>query len=257
MTNEKSTDVVPDDLQNLQKELFKLSEHLNEQHKRAIALSVPNRPEFPAHCRTWARRDFWTLREGLNLLLNRRPQAQDWNYGVLDLWKLAQACIGPDGTLKVINPDTETFFENSKVDKLKVRPADLLQWAEEKGITIPAALSEAVHGRAPITAEVVSPVLIATQAKQDNKARRIEALTSFLSDMEQKAKNNDLSWGRRAIPVTKENFRAVFCRVYPEHNVAAATLADDVTDLGGQFRPGTRSKANNILEKLFPKTKQG
>lgn len=257
MTNEKNTDAVPDDLHNLQKELFKLSEHLNEQHKRAVALSVPNRPEFPAHCRAWARRDFWTLREGLNLLLSRRPQAQDWDYGVLDLWKLAQACIGPNGTLKIINPDTEAFFENSKVDKFKVQPADLLQWAEQKGIPIPDALSEAVRGRAPITAEVVSPSLIANQAKQDNKTRRLNALTSFLNDMEQQAKNNDLSWDRMAIPVTKEDFRTVFCRLYPEHDVASATLADDVAGLGGQFRPGTRSKANNILEKLFPKTKQG
>ena len=254
MTNEKNIEIAPDEFQ---KALTEFNKKFQENLKRAEELSKPFRPEFRAHCQTWVRRDFWTLREGFNLLCGRRPQAQDWNYGVLDLWKLAQACIGPNGTLKVINPDTETFFENSKVDKHKVRPADLLRWAEQKGITIPATLCEAVQGRAPITAEVVPPTLIANQAKQDNKALRLEALRGFLSDMEQRAKENDFSWDRKKIPVTKEDFRSVFCRIYPEHGVATATLADDVADLGGKFRSGTENKTNNILEKLFPKTKQG
>ena len=248
MTNEKNTDVVPDDLKNASEQFLK---HLEEQSKRAKELSRPFRPGFRAHCQTWTRRDFWTLREGFNLLCGRRPQAQDWDYGVLDLWRLAQACIGPNGTLKVINPDTETFFENSKVDKHKVRPADLLRWAEQKGITIPAALCEAVQGRAPIAAEVVPPPLIANKAKQDRKAARIEALKAFLNQMEQLVKKENLRFDRTCIPVTKDDFRSVFLRINPSFDVSTATLADDLAELGVTFEPGTRNKSDNILERLF------
>ena len=257
MTNEKNTDVVPNDLQRASTELM---QHLEEQQRRAEELSKPFRPEFRAHCQTWTRRDFWTLREGFNLLCGRRPQAQDWNYGVLDLWKLAQACIGPNGTLKVINPDAETFFENSKVDKYKVRPADLLQWAEEKGIMIPAALREAVQGRSPIVAEVVPPTLIANKAKQDNKAERLKALSTFLEEIERHSQDQNLPFNRQRIPATKEDFHAVFCRVHPGYDVEIATLADDVASLGGKFRPGrpsTGSERENFLEQLFPKRKLG
>lgn len=254
MTDEKNNNLASNDLQKASTEFLK---HIETLRKQEHELSKPFRPEFRAHCQAWAKRDFWTAREGLNLLCGRRPQAQDWNYGVLQLWELAKACIGKNGTLKVINPDAETFFENSKVDKYKVRPADLLQWAEQKGVSIPPQLCEAVQGKASIDAEVVSPPLIATKAKQDNKKQRLNALSKFLDDMEQRAKENDLSWNRQKIPVTKEDFREVFCRAYPEHDVATATLADDVAALGGKFRSGTQDKSNNILERLFPKTKQG
>ncbi|ADE14206.1 hypothetical protein Nhal_1033 [Nitrosococcus halophilus Nc 4] len=95
----------------------------------------------------------------------------------------------------------------------------------------------------------------ALQAKRSIKAERRQRLREFLEEAQKRAEKEGYSLFRiDAIPVTKRDFHKVFFRIYKDiPGCAAATLADDLREIGARFRRGTRSRKNNVLEQLFPR----
>ena len=108
-------------------------------------------PDYAELCLDWAQRDTWPLKAGLNLLRRCHPQKRAWDNGVLRLWRLARRSISADGSL----PVTKTGCAGAclaTAETLRVRPLDLLDWADRQDVPIPLELSEAVRGRPEVAA---------------------------------------------------------------------------------------------------------
>jgi len=236
---------------------------LLEEHRR-YAEEPPRPADYATICREYARRDFWTLKEGFNLLARCRPQKQGWEYGIREMWDLAKSCIGPGGSLDVSNPET-AGKRFSAFNKLKIRPANLLSWAGEKGFAVPQELEDAVNGARGVTIVQVAQeslprprIEAANATRKSQKERRRDALRSFLDEMDRLANKEGLNWNRECIPVTKTDFHKVFYQVHPEiPSVAVSTLADDLPEFGTKFAHGTKKRRNNVLHQIFLKTKLG
>lgn len=215
------------------------------------AITEPKPPaNFAQLCNQWAMRDYWTVKEGLNLLCSCHPEKTYWDSGVGELWTIAQHCIGPSGSLNVINPEAKGIASN-RARKYKIRPADLLRWAREKGIAIPPEVSQAVSG-----IDTTTPSQIATQSREDAKAKRLRLLRGFCDEVYERGARQGMSWARQRapFPVTKAEFREVFYHVHGEAlgaPKAQATFNDDLKDVGAVFAPGTKSNHSNALAQLF------
>ena len=218
-----------------------------------------NPPNYQKVCVAWARHDFWPLKEGLNLLCRCRPQKQRWDFGIKELWNLGKRCIGPGGTLKVVNPDVSAWSDGGRAKKLQIKPTDLLDWADAKRIPIPFELSDAIRGNDVIEGSYIINETQTTQATLQRtlgKEQRHEALQEFLDDIQQRVHDMNLNWDITTIPVTKKDFQNVFHRLYTDISpVGSDQFGDDLKEFGAKFQRGTKNRTDNILVKIFPELK--
>lgn len=208
------------------------------------------RNDFSGLCHEWAKRDFWLLWDGLNLLVGRHPDIRDWESGVSELWELAVTCIGPGGSLSVANPDAKAWTRVGLAQKYRVRGVDLLDWARTKGIPVPPELASAVLGDSP---EVTSE---ATRTKEYRKRDRLRDIRGFSEQVYQKARQAGMDWGLNEGPIaaTKAEFKEFFeshMGLSKAESVALATFQEDLKHLGIRFRKGTKNRPDNDLAKLF------
>lgn len=197
-------------------------------------------PHWRAYAHDYSKRDFWLLSEGLNLLYQSHPNNTSSSGGCFTYRTLAEHCIGPGGSLAVINPESSFY-------KIKVRPTDLIEWAHQKNIAIPSELEQTLS---PDPSP--SPTAAALRAKTNTKQERLKQLRMFVDDIERRAKAGNRNWDRTCLPVTKKDFTEIFFKCYPDvKEVSVATLADDLRQFEVKFRPGTSNKKNNVLTKLF------
>lgn len=243
-TPEQTMKAFQDALTGFQKRLDESSRKAAERQK----LRVEN--DFAGLCQEWAKRDFWLLWEGLNLLVGRHPDIRDWESGVSELWELAIMCIGPGGSLSVANPDAKAFGKGGRAQKYRVRGVDLLDWARTKGITVPQELASAVFGD---STEIASA---ATRTKEYRKRERLRDVREFSKLVYQRASQAGMDWGVNEGPIaaTKAEFKECFeshMRLSKAESVALATFQEDLKHLGIRFRKGTKNRPDNDLAKLF------
>ncbi len=201
-------------------------------------------------CANWAKRDFWSLWEALNLLVHRHPETHDWSDGVGDLWQLAVTCIGPGGTLRVINPEVKALTTPALAHKYKIRPLDLLSWARAKKISVPKELDAVLTGVEEISSSA------GTLSLEERKKKRRRDIRRFTDIAYAEAERVGIDWAKMKLPigVTKQEFKAVFeqyMRVQPSEKVSQDTFNDDLKDLGITFARGVKNRSNNDLARLF------
>lgn len=222
---------------------------------KAKANQVRTETQYPADyatlCLTWARHDFWSLKTGLNLLCQCHPEKELWDFGILDLWTLAKTCIGPGGSLAVTDITPKGMTDYHKAINYRTRPRDLLRWAREKNIPIPAELDLAVNpSRQSLQTQP------ATLNREDAKAKRLRLLRGFCESVYQRGVQQGMEWAQRKepYPVTKAEFREVFYKLHGEQlgrKISQATFYDDLAFVNAAFAPGIKSSVNNVLTQLF------
>lgn len=220
--------------------------------KKEKRLQMEEAARFGFHeiCTEWARRDFWNLWEGLNLLKHRHPETRDWYGGVADLWRLAQTCIGPGGSLRVVNPEAKALTNPGLIQKYKVRPMDLLGWAQVKNIPVPNELETVLSGvKGGVSAS-------ATLSLEERKRKRLSQIRQFVDILYAQAANAGMDWAvqKLAIVATKQEFKSVFelyMRVPLVERISQDTFNDDLKSLGIKFARGVKNRSDNDLSKLF------
>ncbi|MEW8348573.1 MAG: hypothetical protein AB2687_09700 [Candidatus Thiodiazotropha taylori] len=212
--------------------------------QRSKWIDQPNHPELPAIIDQYVKQDFWVLPEALNILRGFHPYRTGW--GNTGDRELAQSCVGPGGSLKVINPQ-------ESVRHWKVRPKDFVQWANQKGLPIASILKLAVQG-------VGKQSLSTTRGKTDQanlsrkteKEARLEALETLRDKIDRRAVEKNRNWNSCNIPATKADLHGIFFQINPDlKKVAVDTLADDLPQIGIKFQHGQKSRSDNALVKLF------
>lgn len=207
--------------------------------KRQAWISQPNHPELAEIATDYAKRDYWLLREALNMAAGYHPSRSEW--GKPGDYQLAASCVGPAGSLPVINQDEPQR-------KWRVRPEAFLEWAGAKGVPVHAAVRSAWLGVAP-PMDATGPAK-ATEKKKAQAAQRQQLVASFIEQLNRKLTN--YSWDSTAMPVTWEDVHRVFFRVNTKTpKVSIRTLADDFRALGSNCAPGRKSKENKVLDRLF------
>ncbi|MCG8433996.1 MAG: hypothetical protein MJA83_08195 [Gammaproteobacteria bacterium] len=236
---------------NLEKTFQELQEQVMEGiHKRDATVEPAPHPNFDDAIAEHVKRDYWTLKEGLNMLCRCHPDKQRWDHGIYELFTLAKSCIGPEGTLKVAGLRADGSLPLiSPQSKLKTTPRDLLTWAKTKNIPVPIELESAVFGNHSNAKQVTAK---ATQSRETKKRDRHRDLGVFLNDIEARSHESNQPITRHSIPATKRQFHEIFISRYPEYSdIKVSTLADDLTDLGVKFKHGTGKQTKNILKSLF------
>jgi hypothetical protein len=228
------------------KEGFEKIDRANRE-RRARAVQT----NFQGVCDEWAKRDFWLIREGINLLMREHPETRSYDEKFTKLWAFARTCIGPGGSLFVVNPEAKALTKAALSDKYRVRPADLLAWAKSKQVLVPQELLAAVYGDAPVT-----PTSAGTASQEEKKRARRQSIRQFKEVVYRRAKEVGLEWAvnNGPINVTKEEFKDLFERytgVSPEDQVKLETFKLDLKELGIPFARGVKKRSNNDLEKLF------
>ncbi|MCP5306968.1 MAG: hypothetical protein H6953_16110 [Chromatiaceae bacterium] len=233
MTDEKGPDELAAELQ------AAIDPVLKRLDESAQWRNQPNHPELARLAAQHARRDFWRLQEAFNLAAGFHPARDGWGRDG-DL-QLARGCVGPDGSLKVVNPK-----ESER--KWRVRPSDFIQWADTKGISVHPAVLHACRGGSAIP-KPPSQVK-ATRVRQSQVELRSEKIQEFLGRLDQLSAN--YRWDRTRMPVTWDDVHRVFYRLYPDvKEVSPGTLAIDFKKSGARCAPGTPSKTRTVLEDLF------
>ncbi|MCU7871927.1 MAG: hypothetical protein KZQ91_04185 [Candidatus Thiodiazotropha sp. (ex Lucinoma borealis)] len=221
------------------KHLQAFNEKLQQQSKW---IDQPNHPELPTILDEYAKRDFWVLQEALNLLRGYHPHRSGW--GESGDLALAKSCVGPGGSLSVINPQ-------APVRKWQVRPKDFIKWAEVKGLPLYPAMKHAMTS--PVRLSSPTQQTRTSQANQTRKAEkeaRLEALEWMRVEID--SRTIERNWDSSTIPATKEDFHDVFFRIFPDRDkVKVETLAADLPQIGIKFQPGRKKSKNNVLAKLF------
>lgn len=215
--------------------------------RRALAVQS----NFRGICDEWARRDFWSLHEGLNLLKREHPESRNYDDKFIRLRAFAQTCIGPGGSLFVVNPEARALTKAALTEKYRVRPVDLLAWAKNKQIPVPEELLAAVYGDAPVT-----KTSAATTSQEEKKRARRQSIRQFKEVVYRRAEELGFEWAVSNGPInaTKEEFKDLFehkMGVQPEDRVKLETFKLDLKELGVQFARGVKKRSNNDLSKLF------
>ncbi|MEW8692677.1 MAG: hypothetical protein AB2535_16650 [Candidatus Thiodiazotropha endolucinida] len=221
------------------KHLQAFNEKLQQQSKW---IDQPNHPELPSILDGYAKRDFWVLQEALNLLRGYHPYRSGW--GESGDLVLAKSCVGPGGSLPVINPQ-------APVRKWQVRPKDFLKWAEEKGLPLYPAMKHAMSSPAQLSKpEQQTKTDQANRTRKAEKKARLEALQQIKDEIDTLTVGR--SWDSSNIPATKEDFHGVFFRFNKDlKKVSVGTLADDLPQIGIKFQPGQKTREDNVLVRLF------
>lgn len=210
--------------------------------QRSTWIDQPNHPELPTILDEYAKRDFWLLQEALNLLRGYHPKRNGW--GASGDLALAKSCVGPGGSLSVIN-------SQAPVRKWQVRPKGFIKWANDKGLPLYPAMKHAMSHPARVSSPTEQ-----TRTNQANRIRkaekeaRIEALQQIKDEIDNRTVGR--SWDSSNIPATKEDFHGVFFRLKKDlKKVSVGTLADDLPLIGIKFQPGQKSRKDNVLAQLF------
>ncbi|MCU7933236.1 MAG: hypothetical protein KZQ90_20790 [Candidatus Thiodiazotropha sp. (ex Codakia rugifera)] len=235
MSQENSTDAKD----KLLKHMWSIVDRM-QQHNKWI--DQPNHPELPMILDQYLKRDFWRLQEALNLIRGYHPSRNGW--GKRGDLTLAKSCVGPGGSLSVINSQESDW-------DWKVRPKAFVKWAEEKGLSLHPDMKHAMISPARLSNPTPQ-----TRTKQANRTRkaekeaRLEALVWMRNEIDQRT--HDRNWDSSSIPSTKDDFHDVFYRIFPDIvEVKAETLAGDLPQIGIKFQPGRKTSKNNVLSKLF------
>jgi hypothetical protein len=235
MANDNSSDAMDKALKLLQSETDKLK-------LRFKWINQPNHPELPTILDEYVKRNFWQLQEALNLLRGYHPSRNGW--GVPGDLALAKSCVGPGGSLLVINP-------HEPVRNWRVSPKDFIKWAEEKGLPLHPAMKHAMTGPAQLSKpEQQTRTDKANRTRKAEKEARLEALQQMKDEIDNRTVGR--SWDSSNIPATKEDFHGVFFRFNKDlKKVSVGTLADDLPQIGIKFQPGQKTRKDNVLAKLF------
>ncbi|MEW8024761.1 MAG: hypothetical protein AB2794_17195 [Candidatus Thiodiazotropha endolucinida] len=235
MGDEKSADAMDKLVNHLQGVTEKLQQNIKWTNQ-------PNHPALPTILDEYAKRDFWLLQEALNMMRGYHPNRSGW--GESGDLALAKSCVGPGGSLSVIN-------SQAPVRKWQVRPKDFIKWAEEKGLPLHPTMKHAMTS----TAQLSSPAQ-QTKTDQANRTRkaekkaRLEALQKIKDEIDNRTVGR--SWDSSNIPATKEDFHGVFFRFNKDlKKVSVVTLADDLPQIGIKFQPGQKSRKDNVLVQLL------
>lgn len=206
---------------------------------------------YAALCQQWAKRETWTLRQFLCLLVGADPgdpqKQRDWRESRLQAidpkeyrqrLRILESCRA---TLEI--PVGEKLDEHTPCSKVK-----LLQIAKGQRWNIPPQLERAALSS--VAAEISHPT----------KDARLKSICEFIEELFQRGSAQDLRFAvdsKRCIPVTKSDFFSVFLQEYPQYRGPVLdTLKDDFKDerLKGKVRFSARKdNPNNIVAKLFPK----
>lgn len=221
------------------KQLQAFNEKLQQQSKW---IDQSNHPELPAIMDEYAKRDFWVLREALNLLRGYHPHRNGW--GESGDLERAKSCVGPGGSLSVINLQ-------APVRKWQVKPKDFIKWAEEKGLPLYPAMKHVMTSPAHLSKPIKQTrTSQANQTRQSEKKARLENLEWMRNEID--SRTVERNWDSSSIPATKDDFHIVFFSVFPNRDkVKVDTLACDLPKIGIKFQPGRKVSKNNLLAKLF------
>lgn len=212
---------------------------LDRLNQRQKYLDQPNHPALAQLAADYAKRDFWQLRNALNMAAGYHPDRQGW--GRKGDWSLASACVGPDGSLRVVNP-------NEPFRKWRVRPAEFLTWATKKGIPVHSSVRSAVAGK--VTAPVISRTTNGTEKRKLQVEQRQDMIEMFIEQIDQLTA--DRNWDSSCMPVNWKDAHRVFYLVYPNVKyVSSRTLSGGLIALGAHCTPGRKSPDNRVLYNLF------
>ncbi|MCG8038567.1 MAG: hypothetical protein JAZ19_16195 [Candidatus Thiodiazotropha taylori] len=207
-------------------------------------IDQPNHPELPAIIDRYVKRDFWVLPEALNILRGYHPYRTGW--GNTGDRELAQSCVGPGGSLKVINPQ-------ESVRHWKVRPKDFMQWANQKGLPIDSVLKLAVQGGVkqslPISTGKTDQ---ANLSRKSEKEARLQELKRIRDEIDRRVVEQNRNWDSKNIPATKADLHDIFFQINPDlKKIAVDTLADDLPQIGIKFQSGQNPNKHNVLARLL------
>ncbi|MCG8017933.1 MAG: hypothetical protein JAY97_17135 [Candidatus Thiodiazotropha sp. 'RUGA'] len=213
-------------------------------------IDQPNHPELPAIIDRYVKRDFWLLPEALNILRGYHPYRTGW--GNTGDRELAQSCVGPGGSLNVINTQ-------ESVRHWKVRPKDFVQWANQKGLPIDSILKLAVQGEVkqslPISTGKTDQ---ANLSRKSEKEARLQAIKRIRDEIDRRVAEQNRNWDSRNIPATKADLHDIFFQINPDlKKVTVETLSDDLPQIGIKFQPGQKPNKDNVLARLLVDFIQG
>jgi hypothetical protein len=192
----------------------------------------------------WCKRDTWLIHyEAIALAKGWEPNT-NLLLDVTDkgLLELVQSCAGH--SLKVVNIA-------EKPARWRVEPREWVRWLKEKDQALPQELIDIILPK-PNEAEPGKKTSRATLGRERKKRDKIVALKRFLADAGERARSAGLVWNEQAIPVTKDEFLAVFYRQYPKiEQIGADSFDGYIKEIGIKFKHGVKPKLNNMLSQLF------
>jgi len=202
---------------------------------------------------TWCQRDTWVLKtEALPLAFGKAPSGDDLVSWLLSskeraLYDLAVSCVGH--SLTIVNKD-------AKQDEWRVTPLNWLRWLQEKKQPVDAVLVNALRSKLPDSASDEPKTKQANIARGKGKKDRLERLHRFVTVMDERAREANLGWDHREIPVTKKEFLDVFYRFNPQvKHFGLASFEHDFKTLGVKFKNGVKTNKNNVLKLMFSSVK--
>jgi hypothetical protein len=192
----------------------------------------------------WCKRDTWLIHDqAIALIKGCGPDtALPSGFARDGLWELVESCAGH--SLKVVNI-------NERANQWRVEPREWARWLKEKGYSVPQELINIVLPQ-PNQAEPEKKTSRATQTRERKKRDKITSLKKFLADAGERARNAGLVWDEQTIPVTKDEFLAVFFRQYPKIDKFSSDSFDKyINEIGVKFKHGVKPMLNNMLDRLF------
>ena len=188
----------------------------------------------------WCKRDTWRIDEALHLLMGRDPQdATIFDDFGKELIELIESCVGY--SLTVISPK-----ESRK--QWRVVPTEWVRWAKQKDLPVPEELTDLLFPQLPNKPGIAK----AQETREQKKRERQRFLKSFAFSIESKAREKNIPWESKAIPVTKDEFLDFFYSQYPQiGRISKFTFDHDIAEIGLKFKAGTKTNPNNPLVKIL------
>jgi hypothetical protein len=196
----------------------------------------------------WCKCDTWLIYDqAIALTQGREPDtALLLGFAHNSLWGFVQSCAGH--SFKVVNI-------KESPNQWRVEPREWARWLKEKAQAVPQELINIVLPK-PNQAEPEKKASRATQTRERKKRDKIVALKKFLAEVGERARAAGLLWNEQAIPVTKDEFLAVFHCQFPKIvQIGADSFDKYIKEIGVKFKHGVKPKSNNMLSQLFKPVK--
>lgn len=190
----------------------------------------------------WIKRDTWLIfDEAVFLRMGKPPQEPTFFDSKTELHALAISCAGD--SLKVLNL-------KEKPNLWRIQPFEWVCWLKQKNEYIHPQLVEMLFPKEDLKPNIKTAKAI--QSRETHKRDRQKALKAFAEQTENLARNKNIAWDSRAIPVTKLDFLAVFSKLNPVFKkITVGMLDNDNKVIGLSFKRGTKSNKNNILKIIY------